>query len=133
MGLFKYIAKKIGLDSKQDVLQSGVNIKTINNRDVRNVINTTRFNSWYALTLNIASTYDISKLEEILERELPNIRSRMKKVISGPVYRGVESIGKDSFKITILTECKEENLRWVQRQVNREIRILFDQEGIPII
>ena len=34
MGLFKYIAKKIGLDSKQDVLQSGVNIKTINNKSI---------------------------------------------------------------------------------------------------
>lgn len=124
--------QEIGVRSTK-IMGLGDNIKTINNRDVRNVINTTRFNSWYALTLNIASTYDISKLEEILERELPNIRSRIKKVISGPVYRGVESIGKDSFKITILTECKEENLRWVQRQVNREIRILFDQEGIPII
>ncbi|MBR4445076.1 MAG: mechanosensitive ion channel family protein [Solobacterium sp.] len=124
--------QEIGVRSTK-IMGLGDNIKTINNRDVRNVINTTRFNSWYALTLNIASTYDIGKLEEILERELPNIRSRMKKVISGPVYRGVESIGKDSFKITILTECKEENLRWVQRQVNREIRILFDQEGIPII
>ena len=124
--------QEIGVRSTK-IMGLGDNIKTINNRDVRNVINTTRYNSWYALTLNIASTYDIGKLEEILERELPNIRSRMKKVISGPVYRGVESIGKDSFKITILTECKEENLRWVQRQVNREIRILFDQEGIPII
>ena len=34
MGLFKYIAKKIGLNSKQDVLQSGVNIKTINNKSI---------------------------------------------------------------------------------------------------
>ena len=34
MGLFKYIAKKIGLDTKQDVLQSGVNIKTINNQSI---------------------------------------------------------------------------------------------------
>lgn len=34
MGIFSYIAKKIGLDSKQDVLQSGVNIKTINNKSI---------------------------------------------------------------------------------------------------
>ena len=34
MGLFSYIAKKIGLDSKQDVLLSGVNIKTVNNQSI---------------------------------------------------------------------------------------------------
>ena len=70
---------------------------------------------------------------EILDRELPEIRNRVKKIISGPVYKGVESIGKDSFKITLFTECREEDYRRVQRQVNREIRLLFDREGIPII
>ena len=124
--------QEIGVRSTK-IMGMGDNIKTINNRDVRNVINTTRFNSWYAMTLNISSTYDLNKLEEILERELPEIRNKVKKVISGPVYKGVESIGKDSFKITLLTECREEDYRRVQRQVNREIRLLFDREGIPII
>ncbi|MDO5109867.1 MAG: mechanosensitive ion channel, partial [Erysipelotrichaceae bacterium] len=124
--------QEIGVRSTK-IMGMGDNIKTINNRDVRNVINTTRFNSWYAMTLNISSTYDLNKLEEILERELPEIRNKVKKIISGPVYKGVESIGKDSFKITLLTECREEDYRRVQRQVNREIRLLFDREGIPII
>ena len=124
--------QEIGVRSTK-IMGMGDNIKTINNRDVRNVINTTRFNSWYAMTLNISSTYDLNKLEEILERELPEIRNKVKKVISGPVYKGVESIAKDSFKITLLTECREEDYRRVQRQVNREIRLLFDREGIPII
>ncbi len=124
--------QEIGVRSTK-IMGMGDNIKTINNRDVRNVINTTRFNSWYAMTLNISSSYDLNKLEEILDRELPEIRNRVKKVISGPVYKGVESIAKDSFKITLLTECREEDYRRVQRQVNREIRLLFDREGIPII
>ncbi len=124
--------QEIGVRSTK-IMGMGDNIKIVNNRDVRNVINTTRFNSWYAMNLNISSSFDINKLEEILDKELPEIRKRLKKVISGPVYKGVESIGKDSFKITILTECREEDFRWVQRQVNREIRLLFDREGIPII
>jgi hypothetical protein len=34
MGLFKWIAKKIKLDSKQDVLVSGQNIKTLNGKSL---------------------------------------------------------------------------------------------------
>ena len=124
--------QEIGVRSTK-IMGTGDNIKIINNRDIRNVINTTRFNSWYAMTLSISSSYDLNKLEEMLERELPLLGKRMKKVISGPVYKGVESIASNSFKITILTECREEDYRWVQRQVNREIRLLFDREGVPIL
>ncbi len=46
---------------------------------------------------------------------------------------GVEAIGKDSFRITILAECREEDYRWVQRQLNREIRLLLDREEVPIL
>ena len=122
----------IGVRSTK-IMGVGDNIKIINNRDVRNVLNTTRYNSWYALNLKIASSYELKKLEEILDRELPEIRKRMKKIVSGPVYRGVDTIGKDSFTITILAECREEDYRWIQRQLNREIRLLFDRENIPIL
>lgn len=124
--------EEIGVRSTK-LIGMGDNVKIINNRDIRNVLNTSRFNSWYAMQLNISSTYDLNKMEEILKQELPNIQRRMTNLISGPYYRGVESIGANSFRITILAECREEDYRWIQRQLNREIRLLFDREGIPIL
>lgn len=124
--------QEIGIRSTK-ILGMGDNIKIINNRDVRNVLNTTRFNSWYAMSLNVSSSFDLKKMEVLLERELPGVGERIQQIISGPVYRGVEAIGKDSFRITILAECREEDYRWVQRQLNREIRLLLDREEVPIL
>ncbi len=123
---------EIGVRSTK-IMGNGDNVKIINNRNIRSILNTTQYNSWYVLNLKIASSFDLKTLEDILDRELPEMKKRMKKIVSGPIYRGVESIGKDSFTITILAECREEDYRWIQRQLNREIRLLFDREGIPIL
>jgi dTDP-glucose pyrophosphorylase len=49
------------------------------------------------------------------------------------VINGDDYYGKDSFRITILAECREEDYRWVQRQLNREIRLLLDREEVPLL
>ena len=110
----------------------GDNVRIINNRDVKNVLNMTRYNSWYAMELNISSECPVEKLEEILQRELPAIGRRAKKIISGPVYKGVEAVGKGSFRIKILAECREDHYRRVQRFLNREVQLLVMREEIPM-
>lgn len=131
IGGYKGKVMEIGARSTK-LMGQGDNVKIINNRDVKNVLNMTRFNSWYAMELNIASAYPLEKMEKLLQKELPAIGERMEEIISGPVYKGVEAIGKGSFRVIILAECREDNFRWVQRQLNREIRLLLDREEIPM-
>ena len=113
------------------LLGQGDNVKIVNNRDIRNVLNLTRYNSWYAMQLDIPASCPLEKMEKILQDELPNIGKKSDMIISGPLYKGVEAIGKGSFRITILTECREDDFRSVQRLLNREIHQLLIKENIP--
>ena len=113
------------------LLGQGDNVKIVNNRDIRNVLNLTRYNSWYAMQLDIPASCPLEKMEKILLDELPNIGKKSDMIISGPLYKGVEAIGKGSFRITILTECREDDFRSVQRLLNREIHQLLIKENIP--
>lgn len=131
IGGYKGKVMEIGARTTK-LMGMGDNVKIINNRDVKNVLNMTRYNSWYVMQLNIAATYPLTNMEEILQRELPEIGKRTERLISGPVYKGVEEIGKGYFRVTILAECQEDDYRWVQRQLNREIRLMLDREQIPM-
>lgn len=114
------------------LLCQGENVSIFNNRDIKKVTNLSRFNSWYGIEITISADCDINWLEELLQKELPEIGSRIKNIISGPVYKGIESIGKGSYTILLLAECLEENLNNVHRSLNREIRMMLAREKIPL-
>jgi len=114
------------------LLCQGENVKIINNRNIGAVTNLSRFNSWYAIEIAVSASCDVVWLENLLQKELPQIGKRIRNIISGPVYKGVESLEKGGYSILLLTECREENLNNVHRSLNREIRMLLARENIPL-
>ncbi|MDO5702888.1 MAG: mechanosensitive ion channel family protein, partial [Lachnospiraceae bacterium] len=111
----------------------GGNIKIMNNRDVKNVVNMTRLNSWYPLDISISGDQPLGEVERLLTEQLPLIGKRIPEVISGPYYKGVVAIGKGVVTISIITECGESNYHVVQREVNRAVHDLFEDHGIQIL
>ena len=114
------------------LLCQGENMKIINNRNIGTVTNLSRFNSWYAIEIVVSASCDVVWLENLLQKELPQIGKRIRNIISGPVYKGVESLEKGGYSILLLTECREENLNNVHRSLNREIRMMLARENIPL-
>ena len=114
----------------------GGNIKIIGNRDINNVINKTRKNSWYAAEFGIP-TEQIKEVEQLFLEELPGIGSRIPEIISGPYYKGIESFafsfGHSVARILIIAECKEKDYRYVRHELNHEIADLFDEHHIQIM
>ena len=110
----------------------GGNILIMGNRDVKNVINRTRKNSWYALDISISETEDLSKVEALLTDQLPQIGKAIPEIISGPFYKGVVNIGRGTFGLSIIAECMEEDYYRVQRQLNGAIAVFFEEHGIQI-
>ena len=62
----------------------GGNIKIISNRDIKNVINMTRKNSWYPLEVSISSDRPLDQIEDMPKKKLPSIGESIPQVISGP-------------------------------------------------
>lgn len=135
---YRGVVQEIGVRTTK-VIGSGDNLKIISNSDIKNVINKTRLNSWYYQKVNISASESLERVEEILARELPEIAKRHPEIISGPEYKGVNTLGAvenfpyvPAVQLVIATECSEDDYFTVVRFMNREIRYLFERENIEI-
>ena len=127
---FSGIVQEIGVRSTK-LIGIGDNVKIIGNQAVKNVLNMSKMNTWYSLELKVPSDYPLLEVEEMLERELPLIGESVPEILSGPYYKGVVAIG-DVNTLYINAECRQEDYRKVQRNLNHAMRLLFDQNGIRL-
>ena len=132
IGGFRGEVSKLGMRSTT-LIGRGKNVRTFRNSSIGDVTNYSRLNSWYGLTLTMPSSVHIDEVEEILKNELPIIAQKNSKIISGPEYRGVESISGDKTTILILTECKQDDYSNVSRLVNREVLRIFTEHDIKLL
>ena len=131
IGGFRGEVSRLGMRSTT-VVGQGKNVRTFRNSTIGDVTNFSRMNSWYGLSLTIPSSVSLDELEVILNEELPKVAQQSSKIISGPQYRGVESINGDKTTILILTECDQDDYNSVSRLVNREVLRIFRQHDIQM-
>lgn len=108
------------------------NIKIISNSAVSGVINMTRQSSFASCDVGIEYGESLEKVENILEKELPNIKRRVPAIQDGPFYKGVVELADNSVNIRIVAQCQEADRIQVGRDLNREMKILFDKYDINI-
>ena len=114
------------------LLGRGDNIKIISNRDVRNVLNMSRMNSWIDMEFTLSNTVPMQKLEEIMERELPEIGRSIPDIISGPIYKGIVSMNGNRVTVAVTCECNEEVSFRVQRELYAKFHEMFERESLPL-
>jgi len=107
-------------------------IKLINNSEIRGAINTTSHLSFAVCEVSISYDEDIKKVEEILSKELPKVKETVKEIAEGPFYRGVQALADSSVVLQIYAKTKELNRLQVQRELNRAVKIIFDENNIKI-
>ncbi len=131
IGGYKGRVQEIGIRSTK-LIGDGGNIKIISNRDVKNVLNMTRLNSWNSMELTIQLDRPLEEIEQILRTEFPKIGANSKEIISGPYYKGITAIAPGKVTIAISAECREENLAKVRQIMNREIYDLFNDKQLHL-
>ena len=76
---------------------------------------------------------DLRKLEEILKKALPEMyRAHPDLYLAEPRYLGVQALADSGVNIKLVADTTEENVFAAQRMLNRDIRILFDEQGVEI-
>ncbi len=110
----------------------GGNIKIISNRDVKNVLNMTRLNSWCTVELKISSEEPLEEMEEVFNAKLPEIGKQMPQIISGPVYKGVVAFDGRSRTVSIIAECRESDYHRVERELMRSLNVLCVENDIKL-
>ncbi len=108
------------------------NIIIIRNSEVSNVINMTKESSFASCDMEIEYGESLERVENVLEKEFPNIRERLSSIEDGPFYRGVVSLADNSVVIRIVAQCAEKNRGPLERDLRREMKLIFDRYDINI-
>ena len=123
--------KCIGIRTTK-LVDAGGNIKIVNNSDVRSIVNQTQELSVAKCYVGISYGDRIERVEKIIADNLPMIKEKIPKIVEGPFYKGVTELADSSVNLLFVAKCKEADIYQVQRDLNREIKIVFDDNNVNI-
>lgn len=123
--------KAIGIRTTK-LVDAGGNIKIVNNSDIRSIVNQTQELSVAKCYVGIFYGDRIEKVEKIIADNLPAIKEKIPAIVEGPFYKGVSELADSSVNLLFVAKCKETDIYQVQRDLNREIKIVFDDNNINI-
>ena len=129
IGGWRGVVREVGLRSTL-VEDFGGNFKSINNRDVTNVINLSRKQSRVAVSIMVHPGEPLAYVEEVLDRELPALRAKLPAIRKGPTYMGVSAMTLAGMELRVSASCDEADCDALTRQLLRELKLIFDRNGI---
>ena len=123
--------QEIGIRTTK-IVDAGGNINIVNNSEITTIINQTQEVSLASCTVGIEYNESIPRVELVVKENLEKIKKNIPAILEGPYYKGVSALDASSVNLLFVAKCKEEDLFQVQRDMNREFKILFDENGINI-
>lgn len=131
IGDWRGTVMEIGIRTTK-IESAGNDIKIFNNSAISGVINMTKQYSYAFTDIGIEYGESLEHVESILNRELPAIKDRLPSIVAGPYYKGVSTLGDSSVNIRIVAQCKEDDRVQLTRDLNRELKLVFDRNNISI-
>ena len=123
--------KEIGIRTTK-LIDAGGNIKIINNSEIKTIINQTQELSIAKCYVAISYLMPIEKVEAVIADNLESIKNNIPAIVEGPYYKGVSELAESSVNLLFVAKCDESDIYQVQRDLNREIKIMFDKNDISI-
>ena len=129
---FRGTVRNIGV--RTTVLEdAGGNLKVVNNSDIRNFQNRSRNNSVALCVVSVAYSTDLRKLEKLMETGLPKLQEEHPDLyLTPPRYLGVDALADSGINLKLAVDVSEQNIFAAQRMLARDIKILFDENGVEI-
>jgi len=105
-------------------------VNVINNSELKNFINMSKHRSLAFSYVRISYSEDLEKVEKIIKDALPAIARKLTVITEGPTYMGVHEYTDLGLVLRISAKCPEENRPQLERDLNREFKLLFDKHKI---
>lgn len=121
----------VGIRSTK-ITDAGGNIKIITNSSISSIINQTKELSVAKCIMSIEYGESLERVEVVIKNNLDAIKNAIPSIVEGPFYKGVTSLSSSSVDLLFLAKCKEEDIYQVQRDLNRELKLIFDKNNINI-
>lgn len=114
------------------LVDAGGNIKIVTNNDIKSIINQTKELSVAKCYVSVSYNDRIEYIEKVIKDNIGSLKDKIPGVVEGPFYKGVSELAASSVDLLFVAKCKEGDIYQVQRDMNREIKILFDDNKINI-
>ena len=128
---FRGTVKEIGIRTTQ-IIDLGGNIKIVNNSSLKEVINMTNQLSLAICDIGIEYGESLERVEAILKAHFDDVRAAIPDIKEGPFYKGVAELGDSAVVIRFAARCDESVKYQVERDMNRQFKLLFDKNNINI-
>lgn len=128
---FRGTVKEIGVRTTQ-IEDAGGNIKVVNNSDMRTLINMTSQLSLAICDIDIEYGESLERVEAVVMRHLDSIKESIPDIVDGPYYKGVAALGASGVTLRFVAHCDENTKYQVERDLNRQLKLLFDANNINI-
>ncbi|MBR3185163.1 MAG: mechanosensitive ion channel [Oscillospiraceae bacterium] len=127
---FRGTVKEIGIRTTS-IMDTGRNIKIVNNSDMKNILNRSDNASIAAASIDIPYPTDLEKLEQQIPALMQDIYSRHQDVmLSAPRYLGVQELGASGITLKFIVEIEEGNIFSVPRILNHDLLLGFRKLGV---
>ena len=123
--------QEIGMRTTK-LVDAGGNIKIVNNSEIKTIINQTQELSVAKAYVSVSYNARIEKIESVISDNIDKVKAKIPAILEGPYYKGVAELGESGVSLLFIAKCKEDDIYQVQRDLNREIKIMFDDNGIEI-
>ena len=114
------------------LIDAGYNLKIVNNSEIRTIVNQSKELSLAKCYVAISYSDRIEKVESVIADNIEKLKDKIPLIVEGPYYKGVSELAESSVNLLFVAKCDENDIYQVQRDLNREIKILFDNNGISI-
>ena len=131
IGGWRGVVQAIGIRTTKIVDLSG-NVKIINNSNISDIVNNSKQLSVASCECDVDYDESIERVESVIAANLDYIAKRIPAIVEGPYYKGVERLGASGVTIKLVAKCNEDDKYQVQRDMNREIKIIFDKNNVSI-
>ena len=129
---FRGTVRSIGVRTTV-IEDAGGNLKVVNNSDIRNFQNRSRNNSVALCLVSVAYSTDLRKLEALLKEALPKLKEEHPDLyLTAPRYLGVDALADSGINLKFAVDVTEQNVFGAQRMLARDLKILFDENGVEI-
>ena len=123
--------KEIGIRTTK-LIDAGYNVKIVNNSEIKTIINQTQELSLAKAYVSVSYGARIEKIEAVIADNLDSFKEKIPAIVEGPYYKGVSELGESGVTLLFVAKCQEDDIYQVQRDMNREIKIMFDDNNIEI-
>ncbi len=120
----------ISIGIRTTKLEALGNIKIVNNSDIRGVLNQTVNPSTAKALIDIEYGESLQRVEEIIAKKLPQVK--IEGVIGVISYDGVATLGASGVTLQFTANCYEGDIFAVQREMNKQLKLMFDENGVGI-